>query len=66
VPIENANGDTTTRSFSFVATSPATPPANNSVQAIDGELRVDMLPDDVKTIRVVSSTNEVAATISGP
>ena len=66
VPIEDTNGDTSIKSFTFVATSPATPEAASSVQPIDAQLQVDALPTDVKAIRIVSATNEVAATAGNP
>ena len=66
VPLDDTNGDTSIKSFTFVATSPAAPQPSASMQAIDVQLQVDSLPADVKAIRIVSATNEVSATVGGP
>lgn len=66
VPLDDTNGDTSIKSFTFVATSPATPQPNASMQAIDVQLQINSLPADVKAIRIVSATNEVSATVGGP
>lgn len=66
VPMESANGDTTIRSFTFVATSPAAPSPGTAVQPIEAQLQIDSLPPEVKAIRIVSATNEVSATVGSP
>jgi hypothetical protein len=50
------------KSYKFVATSPAGA-ATAALQRAETVLRVDSLPAAVKTIRVVSETNEVSAAI---
>ena len=60
----DAGGDNTIRTYKFVATSPPMPEANRSAQPIEAEIRVDSLPADIKTIRIVSGTNEVSAPIA--
>jgi hypothetical protein len=40
------------------------PDANRTAQPIEAEIRVDSLSPDVKTIRIVSGTNEVSAPIA--
>ncbi len=60
----DVGGDNTIRTYNFVATSPPMPEANRSAQPIEAEIRVDSLPADVKTIRIVSGTNEVSAPIA--
>jgi hypothetical protein len=63
LPLDDTNGDTSIKSFTFVATSPATPVAGSSLQPIEAQLQIDSLPADVKAIRIVSATNEVSATV---
>ena len=63
-PMADTGGDTSIKSFQFVATSPQAGDAPNASQPIETELRVDSLPADVKTIRIVSATNEVSAPVA--
>jgi len=63
-PMADSGGDTSIKSFQFVATSPQSSDAANASQPIETELRVDSLPTDVKTIRIVSATNEVSAPVA--
>lgn len=50
--------------FRFVATSPQNPDAGRVAQPVEAELRVASLPPEVKTIRIVSASNEVTAPIA--
>jgi hypothetical protein len=59
VPADDS--DPASRSFNFVATSPATPDADDVMEAVEAHLQLDTLPAEVKTIRIVSSTNAVSA-----
>jgi 2-oxoglutarate dehydrogenase E2 component (dihydrolipoamide succinyltransferase) len=52
------------KTYKLVATSPAMPDENRTPEALQTELRVDALPADVMTIRVVSATNEISAPIA--
>jgi glucose/arabinose dehydrogenase len=60
----DVGGDNTIKTYKFVATSPPMPEANRNAQPIEAEIRVDSLPADIKTIRIVSGTNEVSAPIA--
>jgi hypothetical protein len=60
----DGGADSTVKTYKFVATSPPMPDANRSAQPIDAEIRVDSLSPDIKTIRIVSGTNEVSAPIA--
>ena len=60
----DVGGDNTIKTYKFVATSPPMPEANRNAQPIEAEIRVDSLSPDIKTIRIVSSTNEVSAPIA--
>jgi hypothetical protein len=59
VPVEDS--DPSSRSFSFVATSPPTTDADDLTEAVEASLQIDTLPPEVKTIRIVSGTNAVSA-----
>jgi hypothetical protein len=59
VPVDDS--DPASRSFSFVATSPATTEADDLTEAVEARLQIETLPAEVKTIRIVSSTNAVSA-----
>src|SRR5688572_3865244 len=59
VPVDDA--DPSSRSFNFVATSPASPDADDLTEAVEANLQIETLPAEVKTIRIVSSTNAVSA-----
>ena len=60
----DGGADNTIKTYKFVATSPEMPDANRAAQPIEAEIRVDALSPDVKTIRIVSGTNEVSAPIA--
>jgi hypothetical protein len=60
-PLQTFAPEVGMRSFTFVAT----PPAGASTQSttpIQATIKIDPLPADVKTIRVLSETNEIAQT----
>ena len=63
VPVEDPSAVPNVRIFSFVATSPAMPDDARRTEIVEAELRVDMVPAEVRTIRVVSATNMVSAPI---
>ena len=63
-PMADTSGDTSIKSYQFVATSPETADAGSATQPMETELRVDALPPEVKTIRIVSATNEVSAPVA--
>ncbi len=63
-PMSDTGGDASIKSYQFVATSPETPDAGKNAQPIETQLRVDALPPEVKTIRIVSATNEVSAPVT--
>jgi hypothetical protein len=64
-PMADAGSDASVASYQFVATSPeASDDANTAAEQIETELRVEALPPDVTTIRIVSATNEVSAPVA--
>ena len=64
-PMADAGSDASIVSYQFVATSPeASDDANTAAEQIETELRVDSLPPEVTTIRIVSATNEVSAPVA--
>jgi hypothetical protein len=60
---ENA-ADPGVKIYKLVATSPAMPDENRTPEVLETELRVDALPADVMTIRIVSATNEISAPVA--
>jgi hypothetical protein len=56
--------DPAVKTYKFVATSPQTEAPNPSPQMVDTELRVDTLPLEVKSIRVISASNEISAPVT--
>lgn len=56
--------DPSVRTYKFVATSPETEQQTGRPQMVETELRVDPLPPDVKSIRIVSATNEISAPVT--
>ena len=60
----DGGADNSVKTYKFVATSPEMPDENRTAQPIEAEIRVDSLSPDVKTIRIVSGTNEVSAPIA--
>ena len=64
-PMADAGTDASTMSYQLVATSPeAVDDANTAAAQVEAELRVDALPADVTTIRIVAATNEVSAPVA--
>jgi hypothetical protein len=62
---EPDNGsDASIKTYRLVATSPEMPEESRTAQAMEAELRVEALAPDVKTIRIVSATNEISAPIA--
>jgi hypothetical protein len=57
------NADERIRIYTFVATSPETPDEKRDAQPVETEMRVDALPPQVRTIRVVSATNQVSVPV---
>ena len=64
-PMADAGTDASIMSYQLVATSPeASDDANTAAAQVEAELRVDSLPADVTTIRIVAATNEVSAPVA--
>jgi hypothetical protein len=64
-PMAGADTDASIMSYQLVATSPeAVDDANTAAAQVEAELRVDSLPMEVTTIRVVAATNEVSAPVA--
>ena len=64
-PVTDAGTDASIVSYQFVATSPETSDEPSTVAAqLETELRVDTLPPEVMTIRIVSATNEISAPVA--
>lgn len=64
-PITDAGTDASIVSYQFIATSPeASDDANTAAEQLETELRVDALPPEVMTIRIVSATNEISAPVA--
>ena len=59
-----ATDDPSVRTYKFVATSPETEASTKVPEMIDAELRVDSLPAGVKSIRIVSASNEISAPVT--
>ena len=60
----DGGADNSVKTYKFVATSPDMPGEDRTAQPIEAEIRVDSLSPDIKTIRIVSITNEVSAPIA--
>ena len=60
-PLQTFAPEVGMRSFTFVA-SPPTGSSTAAMTPIQATIRIDPLPPDVKTIRVLSETNEIAQT----
>ena len=56
--------DAGVKTYRLVATSPAMPDENRTPEVLETEVRIDSLPPDVMTIRIVSATNEISAPIA--
>jgi hypothetical protein len=52
------------KTYKLLATSPAMPDENRNPETLEADLRVDALPEDVMTIRIVSATNEISAPVA--
>ena len=64
-PMAGATNDASIMSYQFVATSPeAVDDANTAAAQVEAELRVDTLPAEVTSIRIVAATNEVSAPVA--
>lgn len=62
-PVEDEKAAENVRIYSFVATSPETSNGEAAPQTVQTELRVEGVPPEVRTIRIVSSTNTISAPI---
>ena len=60
-PLQTFAPEVGMRSFTFVATPPGGP-STQAMTPIQATIKIDPLPADVKTIRVLSETNEIAQT----
>ena len=60
----DASADMTVRTYRLEATSPATASANATPQSLETELRVDDLPPEVKTIRIIAGSNDISAPVT--
>jgi hypothetical protein len=58
------SADVSVKTYKFVATSPEMPDESRTPQPVEAEIRVESLSPDVKTIRIVSATNEISAPIA--
>ena len=64
-PMAEDNSDASIVSYQLLATSPeAADDGNTAPEQIVTELRVEALPPEVTTIRVVAATNEVSAPVA--
>jgi hypothetical protein len=64
-PITETGGNASVVSYQFVATSPeANDDTDTAAEVIETELRIAALPPAVKTIRIVSATNEISAPVA--
>ena len=63
-PSTDTGKDASIMTYEFVATSPEMPNEKRVAQPVQVELRIDTLPPEVKTIRIVSATNDVSAPIA--
>jgi hypothetical protein len=59
-----ATDDPSVRVYKFIATSPNQTSADQMPQMVDAELRVDSLPAQVKTVRVVAGGNQISAPVT--
>jgi hypothetical protein len=59
-----ATTDPSLRVYKFVATSPDRTPADQTPQMIYAELRIDPLPPEVKTVRVLAAANQISAPVA--
>lgn len=61
---DTGSKDPAVRIYKFVATSPSSEAAETMPQMLDTELRIDSLPPEVRSIRIVSAGNQVSAPVS--
>jgi hypothetical protein len=61
---EPDSGNAGIKTYKFVATSPEKPDENRSPQPMEAEVRIDAFSQGIKSIRIVSATNEVSAPIA--
>jgi hypothetical protein len=59
-----ANNDPSVRIYRFVATSPEQVSAGQMPQMINAELRIESLPAQVKTVRIVAAGNQISAPVT--
>lgn len=59
-----ATDDPSVQVYKFVATSPNQTSADQMPQMVDAELRIDSLPAQVKTVRVVAGGNQISAPVA--
>jgi hypothetical protein len=65
VPFEDAAASKTVQSYKFVALPPETPD-KSSAKAVYVQLRIDNPPAGVQTIRIVTASNALSATLQRP
>jgi hypothetical protein len=58
------SGDPAVKTYKFLATSPQTEEQDHTQQMVDAEIRIDSLPAEVKSIRVISASNEISAPVT--
>ena len=64
-PMADGSSDASILTYQLMATSPEAPDDTNTAsQQIETELRIDALPMDVMTIRIVSATNDISAPVT--
>lgn len=56
--------DPSLRVYNFVATSPEQTSADQMPQMVNAQLRIDSLPPEVKTLRVVGAGNQISAPVT--
>ena len=59
-----AASDASVRIYKFVATSPEQTSTDQTPQMVSTELRIDSLPAEVKTVRVVAAGNQISAPVT--
>lgn len=59
-----ATTDPSLRVYKFVATSPDQASADQMPQMVNAQLRIDSLPPEVRTLRVVAAGNQISAPVT--
>jgi len=59
-----ATSDPSVKIYKFSATSPDQQSADQTPQMVDAELRIDSLPAEVKTVRVIAAGNQISAPVA--